>query len=40
MQQMTDIIPGLQGDLPSDHRKGSPYVGKYGVYMEPADSSY
>ncbi|KAK4799697.1 hypothetical protein SAY86_025062 [Trapa natans] len=31
VQQMTEIVPGLQGDLPSDHRKGSPYVGKNKV---------
>ncbi|XP_039063279.1 beta-glucosidase BoGH3B-like [Hibiscus syriacus] len=27
VEQMTDIIPGLQGDIPSGSRKGFPYVG-------------
>ncbi|XP_030542519.1 beta-glucosidase BoGH3B isoform X3 [Rhodamnia argentea] len=27
VRQMTEIIPGLQGDIPSDSRKGVPYVG-------------
>ncbi|KAI4382639.1 hypothetical protein MLD38_008577 [Melastoma candidum] len=27
VQQMTAIIPGLQGDIPSGNRKGVPYVG-------------
>ncbi|XP_031381238.1 uncharacterized protein LOC116195940 [Punica granatum] len=31
VQQMTEIIPGLQGDVPYDYRKGSPYVGKNKV---------
>ncbi|GAB2285660.1 hypothetical protein Dimus_020101 [Dionaea muscipula] len=26
VQQMTEIIPGLQGDIPSNSRKGVPYV--------------
>lgn len=32
MQEMTEIIPGLQGDIPADSKKGFPYVGgKYGI---------
>lgn len=27
VQQMTDIILGLQGDLPVNFSKGAPYVG-------------
>ncbi|KAM6584090.1 hypothetical protein CsatB_011092 [Cannabis sativa] len=27
VQEMTEIIPGLQGDIPSNSRKGVPYVG-------------
>ncbi|KAG5239270.1 beta-glucosidase BoGH3B [Salix suchowensis] len=27
VEMMTEIIPGLQGDVPSDSRKGVPYVG-------------
>ncbi|XP_020586479.1 uncharacterized protein LOC110028817 [Phalaenopsis equestris] len=27
VQAMTSIISGLQGDLPANHRKGTPYVG-------------
>lgn len=31
VQAMTEIIPGLQGDIPVNSRKGVPYVGgKYG----------
>ena len=26
MQQMTDIILGLQGEIPVNHTKGVPYV--------------
>lgn len=26
VQEMTEIIPGLQGDLPANHKKGFPYV--------------
>ncbi|KAG6486001.1 beta-glucosidase BoGH3B-like [Zingiber officinale] len=26
VQQMTEIIPGLQGDIPANHSKGVPYV--------------
>ena len=36
MQEMTEIIPGLQGEIPSDSRKAVPYVGgkyeSYGIY--------
>lgn len=33
MQEMTEIIPGLQGDIPANSRKGVPYVGgKYEFY--------
>lgn len=33
MQEMTEIIPGLQGDIPANSRKGVPYVGgKYELY--------
>ena len=33
MQDMTEFIPGLQGDIPSNSRKGVPYVGgKYELY--------
>ena len=33
VQDMTEIIPGLQGDIPSNSRKGVPYVGgKYELY--------
>lgn len=31
VQEMTEIIPGLQGDIPADSRKGVPYVGKNKV---------
>jgi hypothetical protein len=27
VQEMTEIIPGLQGDIPANSRKGVPYVG-------------
>lgn len=27
VQAMTEIIPGLQGDIPANSRKGFPYVG-------------
>ncbi|MCL7044615.1 hypothetical protein MKW94_020876 [Papaver nudicaule] len=27
VQEMTELIPGLQGDVPADSRKGVPYVG-------------
>nr|BAD13764.1 exo-1,3-beta-glucanase [Lilium longiflorum] len=27
VQAMTELIPGLQGDLPANYRKGTPYVG-------------
>lgn len=27
MQEMTDVILGLQGDPPSNLRKGVPYIG-------------
>nr|WJM00640.1 1,3-beta-glucanase 1 [Lilium hybrid cultivar] len=27
VQAMTELIPGLQGDVPANYRKGSPYVG-------------
>ncbi|OVA12294.1 Glycoside hydrolase [Macleaya cordata] len=27
VQEMTEIIPGLQGDIPPNYRKGVPYVG-------------
>ncbi|KAF9613846.1 hypothetical protein IFM89_012394 [Coptis chinensis] len=27
VQEMTEIIPGLQGDIPPGHQKGVPYVG-------------
>ncbi|PON59157.1 Glycoside hydrolase [Trema orientale] len=27
VQEMTEIIPGLQGDIPANYRKGVPYVG-------------
>ncbi|PIA54131.1 hypothetical protein AQUCO_00900596v1 [Aquilegia coerulea] len=27
VQQMTELIPGLQGDIPANSRKGVPYVG-------------
>lgn len=33
MQEMTEIIPGLQGDIPANSRKGVPYVG--GKYDSP-----
>lgn len=34
MEEMTDIIFGLQGDIPSGSRKGVPYVGgKYEHYL-------
>lgn len=26
VQQMTEIIPGLQGEIPSNSRKGIPFV--------------
>lgn len=33
MRQMTEIIPGLQGDIPSGSPEGVPYVGgKYELY--------
>lgn len=33
MQEMTEIIPGLQGDIPANSQKGVPYVGgKYELY--------
>lgn len=33
MQAMTEIIPGLQGDIPANSRKGVPHVGgKYEFY--------
>lgn len=32
MQEMTEIIPGLQGNIAANSRKGFPYVGdKYGI---------
>ena len=27
VQAMTEVIPGLQGDIPANSRKGVPYVG-------------
>lgn len=31
---MTDIILGLQGEIPNGSEKGVPYVaGKYGIYQ-------
>lgn len=27
VQMMTEIIPGLQGDVPANYPKGVPYVG-------------
>lgn len=36
VQEMTEIIPGLQGEIPSNSRKGVPFVGgkyePYGIY--------
>lgn len=33
VQEMTDIIIGLQGEIPNESRKGIPYVaGKYGNF--------
>ncbi|RWW37553.1 hypothetical protein BHE74_00057319 [Ensete ventricosum] len=26
VQEMTEIIPGLQGDVPANYRKGVPYI--------------
>ncbi|RRT65766.1 hypothetical protein B296_00040852 [Ensete ventricosum] len=34
VKEMTEIIPGLQGDIPANSRKGVPFVaGKYGTLL-------
>lgn len=34
MQEMTEIISGLQGDIPANSRKGVPYVGDKYVIID------
>ena len=35
VQEMTEIIPGLQGEIPANSKKGVPYVaGKYDILKQ------